>query len=72
MHAIKSDLVKPDFLVDLLHGALLLGDHLQFMLHLFKSLRVVGALRLAVFVNDHFFELLCRIDLSRVILALLE
>ena len=72
MHAVKSNLVKPDSPVDLLHVTLLFGDHLQFMVHLFEPLGVIGTLRSAVLLKEHVFELLCCVYLSSAVLLLLN
>ena len=71
MHAIEGDLVKPDFLVDLLHGAFLFRHHLQLVLHLFQLLRVVDALRFAILLDLAMLLLFLRFDLPSLELALL-
>ena len=72
MGTIECDLIKPDFLVYLLHLALLFSDHLQLRLHFFQLLLIVYLGFMTVLVQLRALQLLHFINLLGVVLVMLH
>ena len=72
MGAIECDLIKPYFLIYLLHLAFLFSDHLQLCLHLFQLLLIVYLGFTTVLVQLCALQLLHFIDLLGVVLVMLH
>ena len=72
MGTIECDLIKPYFLVYLLHLAFLFSDHLQLRLHLFQLLLIVYLGFKTVLIQLCALQLFHFIDLLGVVLVVLH